>query len=101
LGLGTAWAPGFTGQIDGITIELTDGSVANVNLEAFPPPALTINADQTCYNNGIGDTLTLTIDMSEMPGIEIVGAQLFLNYDDAVLQLDSVTPGPDFALEIL
>jgi hypothetical protein len=30
---GTAWADGFTGQIDGLRIELTDGSVATVNFE--------------------------------------------------------------------
>lgn len=31
----TAWAGGFTGQLDGLRIELTNGSVANINFEAF------------------------------------------------------------------
>jgi hypothetical protein len=31
---GSAWAAGFEGQVDGLRIELTDGSVANVNFEA-------------------------------------------------------------------
>jgi len=30
---GSAWAAGFTGQIDGLRIELSDGSVAHVNFE--------------------------------------------------------------------
>ena len=30
----TAWAAGFTGQLDGLRIELTDGSVALLNFEA-------------------------------------------------------------------
>lgn len=35
----TGWANGFYGQIDGITISLTDGTVARVNLEPVPEPA--------------------------------------------------------------
>jgi hypothetical protein len=31
---GSGWADGFTGQVDGLTITLTDGSVATVNFEA-------------------------------------------------------------------
>lgn len=34
----TAWASGFTGQLDGLTITLTDGSVARVNFEPVPEP---------------------------------------------------------------
>ncbi len=30
---GSSWAAGFTGQLDGLRIELTDGSVATVNFE--------------------------------------------------------------------
>lgn len=33
---GSAWAAGFTGQLDGLRIELTDGSLATVNFEPFP-----------------------------------------------------------------
>jgi hypothetical protein len=29
------WAVGFTGQVDGLRIQLTDSSVANVNFEPF------------------------------------------------------------------
>jgi hypothetical protein len=32
---GSAWASGFTGQVDGLQITLNDGSVANVNFEPF------------------------------------------------------------------
>ena len=31
---GNPWAVGFTGQVDGLRIELKDGSVANINFEA-------------------------------------------------------------------
>ena len=36
---GSAWANGFTGLVDGLTITLVNGDVANVNLEAVPEPA--------------------------------------------------------------
>jgi hypothetical protein len=47
---GSAWAAGFTGQVDGLRIELTDGSVANVNFEPVVP------CTATCYvNNATGN----------------------------------------------
>ncbi len=36
---GSAWANGFTGLVDGLQINLTNGDVGNVNLEAVPEPA--------------------------------------------------------------
>jgi len=42
LGTGTGWAAGFTGLLDGLSITLTDGKVANVNFEdtaIIPEPA--------------------------------------------------------------
>ena len=36
---GSATATGFTGQVDGLRIELTDGSVANINSEPFLVPS--------------------------------------------------------------
>ncbi len=41
-------APGFTGQIDGIIIELTDGSIAKINFEPF----LVAASRDACKNNG-------------------------------------------------
>lgn len=35
---GSAWAAGFTGQLDGLRIELTDGSIATINFEPDPTP---------------------------------------------------------------
>lgn len=35
----SGWANGFTGQLDGLTITLTDGTAARVNFEAVPEPA--------------------------------------------------------------
>lgn len=36
---GSGWAASFTGQVDGLRIELTDGSVATINFESPTPPA--------------------------------------------------------------
>jgi hypothetical protein len=36
---GSAWSSGFNGLVDGLTITLFNGDVANVNLEAVPEPA--------------------------------------------------------------
>lgn len=101
LGLGTAWAGGFLGQIDGIRIELTDGSVAYVNLENFPAPAIALNADASCYNAGVGDTVTVAIDLTGNSNDEIVGGQFFLQYDSSVLSFVSAVPGGGvFDLEV-
>lgn len=50
---GSAWAAGFEGQVDGLTITLTDGTVATVNFEDVPPPPPvdpTVKAD--CFDGG-------------------------------------------------
>lgn len=44
---GSAWAAGFTGQLDGLRVELTDGSVATVNFEENLAPCTA-----TCYVDG-------------------------------------------------
>jgi hypothetical protein len=46
---GSAWATGFTGQLDGLRVELTDGSVANINFEASNLVATNKDA---CKKNG-------------------------------------------------
>jgi hypothetical protein len=45
---GSGWAAGFEGQVDGLRIELTDGSVANVNFEAV----LEATDPSACKKNG-------------------------------------------------
>jgi hypothetical protein len=45
---GSAWAAGFTGQVDGLTVELTDGSVATAN---FEPYVVATSKDQ-CKKDG-------------------------------------------------
>ncbi|MEX0886372.1 MAG: hypothetical protein WD009_08030 [Phycisphaeraceae bacterium] len=40
LAIGSGWADGFTGQVDGLTITLADSTTATVNMEVIPlPPA--------------------------------------------------------------
>jgi hypothetical protein len=45
---GSAWAAGFTGQLDGFRIVLMDGSVANINFEPFVVAA----SKDACKNGG-------------------------------------------------
>ena len=45
----SAWAAGFTGKLDGLSIMLTDGSIANINFEAVDRTAT--NKDM-CKNDG-------------------------------------------------
>lgn len=45
---GSATAAGFTGQVDGFRIELTNGEVVNLNFEAVPTPA----DRDSCKKNG-------------------------------------------------
>lgn len=52
VGTGSAWAAGFTGQLDGLTIELTDGSVTTVDFEANTPVCTTV-----CYVDDSGNDL--------------------------------------------
>lgn len=63
---GSAWAAGFTGQLDGLRIELTDGSVATVNFEPEPPDTeapvvtnVTVTPNPAAYTTA-GYTLTAT-----------------------------------------
>lgn len=46
---GSAWANGFTGQLDGLRIMLYDGSVATINFEAAD---LTATSKDACKGNG-------------------------------------------------
>jgi hypothetical protein len=48
---GSAWADGFQGQVDGLTITLTDGSKATVNFEAQEAP-VAVNDKNACKNGG-------------------------------------------------
>lgn len=45
---GSAWAAGFTGQLDGLRIVLMDGSIANINFEEFNWPT----TKDACKNGG-------------------------------------------------
>jgi hypothetical protein len=45
---GSDWTAGFTGKLDGLRIELTDGSVTNVNFE----PYVVADSRDTCKKDG-------------------------------------------------
>jgi len=96
LGLGTAWSNGFQGRIDGIRIELTDGSVATINLEDFPPPAVALESDSDCYTS-VGDTVTVNVKLTGDGINTIAGGQFFLSYDTSKLAFLSAVPGSPVA----
>ncbi len=80
---------GFDGNIDGLVVTLTDGTVGVVNFEVNDP-TLTLAAQDTCLM--VNDTLTVNIDMAD-PGDFVVGGQFFLEYNDSILTLVSADPG--------
>lgn len=58
---GSAWANGFTGQLDGLKVELKNGAAAFVNFEKDVPPAVTptpAGTDVTNTFNVAGASLT-------------------------------------------
>jgi len=58
---GSAWANGFTGQLDGLKITLSDGSVAKVNFEAPPKPTLDFGPQLAASACGPG-TLVVNVE---------------------------------------
>jgi hypothetical protein len=78
---GSAWAPGFTGQVDGLRITLTDGSVATVNFETEPTPPIVSNVLANPNPAAVNATTTLTADVSDVTtgGSNIASAQYSLN----------------------
>jgi hypothetical protein len=63
---GSAWAAGFTGQIDGLTLSLTDGSVARINFEAD-----TVDTD----GDGVTDDMDHCADSDLRPKVDVNGVQ--------------------------
>jgi hypothetical protein len=63
---GSAWATGFTGQLDGFTITLTDGSVARVNFEAD-----VVDTD----GDGVPDDMDNCPNSDVRPKVDVNGAQ--------------------------
>ncbi len=54
---GNAWAAGFIGQVDGLRIELTDGSIGTVNFEPnLPQCTLSCYVDAVAGDDGNGGT---------------------------------------------
>ena len=61
---GSAWAAGFTGQVDGFKIELNDGSVATINFESSAPPVASdtvVTPSPVAYNYLGNITVTANI----------------------------------------
>ena len=89
----------------GVSVYFEVVPVGQVNYGATPsfsiiPPVLSLIPDQLCYTGGVGDTITVTVDMSDAATL-VVGAQFFLEYDPNTLDFISIEPGdPPFTLEI-
>ncbi len=65
---GSAWADSFTGQLDGLSVELSDGSVANVNFEPYGQSSGAITSPEAgmYYNGTVG--LAASYDDGGAPG---------------------------------
>jgi hypothetical protein len=71
---GSAWAVGFTGQVDGLRIELTDGSVANVNFEPVVPCTATCYVNATTGNDAFGGDTPATAKKTIQAAVTQVSA---------------------------
>lgn len=58
-----------------------------------PDPQLVLVSDESCYDAGVGDTVTVSVELLGDGVNEIVGGQFFLEYDDGVLAFVSADPG--------
>lgn len=93
---GTGWANGFTGQLDGIRIELTDGSTATIDLEAnLPACTATCYVDAATGNDALSGaapddakkTIQAAVNQVSVAGTVIVAAGTYLtnpNLDKAL-----------------
>ena len=87
---GSAWANGFTGQLDGYRIELLDGSVATVNFEACNAVSMPNLTSLT------GQPITVPVNTDEMTGRGAISADFTVTYNPAVLQ----TVGSNFGVSL-
>ncbi len=90
---------------DGATTAAGNNRLDNVQFNATlispDPVAVSLNADDDCYGEGIGDTVSVSIDLSGDGVTEVVGGQFFMEYDPTVLEFVSAEPGDSpFSLEI-
>lgn len=76
---GNPWANGFTGKLDGLRIELTDGSVATVNFE--PNAGLTIVPATKLVGVGASFSLDLVINSVS----DLYGYQFAVTFDHTKL----------------
>lgn len=85
----SAWAAGFTGQLDGFTVELSNGSVATVNFEADDSIAPTLTGSASPVANGFGwnnTSVTVSFTCTDNPGGSGVSAAS--NYAGGVLSAE-------------
>lgn len=78
---GSGWADGFTGQVDGLRIELTDGSIATVNFEPDDDPPVVTNVVATPNPAAVNGAVALTANVSDLAtgNSTIVSASYSLN----------------------
>lgn len=76
---GSAWAAGFTGKLDGLTITLTDGSTATVNFEADEDNIAPVVTNVAVSQNPapVGTAITLTASASDNDAV--VSAAYIIN----------------------
>ncbi len=76
--------PGFDDGIDVNSNGIPDG--------CDTMPTLTLTPDKTCYQGGVGDTITIDVDMSDVERLVVEG-RFFIEYDNTVLDFETMMPG--------
>ncbi len=99
---GSAWANGFTGQLDGLRIELTDGSVATVNFEPDPGPdteSPVVTNVSIAPNPAPSTTTSYTLTADATDDVAVTSAEYTINGGSPVAF--SVTSGASVSLSAM
>lgn len=78
---GSAWANGFTGQLDGFRMELLDGSVVTVNFETCNQVSI-----PTGITTLMNQQVTVPINIDDVTGRNVLGYSSVITYDQSKLQ---------------
>lgn len=93
---GSAWANGFTGQLDGLRIELTDGSVATVNFEPDDTDSPIVANVAIAPNPAPFTTAGYTLTADATDNLAVTAAEYSVNGGTPVAF--SLTPGASVSL---
>jgi len=78
-----------------IQLSIVAIAVSLAGAQALAVNDLRLNVASGSTSVAPGDTVTVTLDVSNLLGSQINGVQVFLNYDTAVMTLTSIAPSVD------